>query len=284
MSSKRLSRRRTDVIVGLCWFAVAGGVDGCASSRLLKQPLPSAAIATTPVSTTDGIAVSVQALIVRNGGGSWLKNANWDEYVLKIVNESGDPCEIERISLESDKIARPVPSSTSREDLEARSNRALRALKDVGIVAGVGIVLPSALIVGAIGTSGGLLSASAGAAAVAAAGVIAIPVGLIGGTVYVVNRRQRDAADRVLIDEKIQERGFGLPLTLPAGAEHTASAFFPITPSPLRLIVAYSSGAEMREVTVDLPGLVGLHLKGTARPDVGGPDAVRPGAEPAAAS
>jgi hypothetical protein len=38
-----------------------------------------------------------------------------------------------------------------------RNSGNLRALKDVGIVAGVGIVAPSAMIVGAIGTSGGLL-------------------------------------------------------------------------------------------------------------------------------
>jgi len=126
-------------------FSAAAGLGGCASSRLFKNPQPSSATEARSVSTDERITVSVQALTLRNGGGSWLKDANWDEYVLKIVNESGDPCEIESIGLASGKLDRPVPSSIARQDLEARTNSALRGLKDVGIVAGVGIEAPSAV-------------------------------------------------------------------------------------------------------------------------------------------
>jgi hypothetical protein len=137
----------------------------------------------------------------------------------------------------------------------------LRALKDVGIVAGVGIVAPSAMIVGAIGTSGGILSASGGAAAVAAVGIVAIPVGLIGGTVYIVNRHRRDKKDKLLIDQRLSERGYGVPVQIPAQTQVTKSAFFPITPAPNRLVLNYSTLGEVREISVELPELAGLHLK-----------------------
>jgi hypothetical protein len=150
--------------------------------------------------------------------------------------------------------------------LRARSNKTLRAFKDVGIVAGVGIVGPSALIVAGIGTSGGMLSASGAGAAAAAIGIIAIPVGLIGGTSYVISRYRRDKKDKVLIQHMIDERGFAVPLQISAQDQVTKSAFFPITPSPTRLVVTYLLHGDVHEISLDLPGLAGLHLKGTPAP------------------
>jgi hypothetical protein len=253
-------RRRLLALVGALVSLTA--LDGCASSRLIKNPPPPAATdvgwsATGP----GGITLDVHQLIFRNSSGSWVKNANWDEYVLTVGNDSQDALEIQSIYLYSDKLPAPVESSTSREQLDARSHTALRALKDVGIVAGVGIVAPSAVIVGAIGTSGGILSASGGAAAAAAVGIVAIPVGLIGGTVYIVNRHRRDKKDKLLIDQRLNERGYGVPVEILAQTQVTKSAFFPITPAPNRLVLNYSTLGEAREISVDLPELAGLHLK-----------------------
>jgi hypothetical protein len=241
-----------------------GALNGCASSRVLKTPRPPAVpdlgwAATTP----DGLKLEVHELIFRNGGGSWVKNANWDEYALTIENDSPGVLEIQGIYLYSDKLAAPEQSSTSREQLDAQSKNNLRTLKDVGIVAGVGIVGPSALIVAGIGTSGGMLSASGAGAAAAAVGIVAIPVGLIGGTVYVINRHSRDKKDKVLVQHIIDERGFIVPLQIAAQEQATKSAFFPITPAPTRLVVNYTVGGDVREVALELPGLAGLHLKAT---------------------
>jgi hypothetical protein len=132
-------------------------LNGCASSRLIKNPPPATETDMGwAASSPEGITLDVHQLIFRDSGGSWVKKANWDEYVLTIKNDSQDAMEIQSFYLYSDKLPTPVESSTSREQLDARSNTALRALKDVGIIAGVGIVAPSAMIVGAIGTSGGV--------------------------------------------------------------------------------------------------------------------------------
>jgi hypothetical protein len=246
---------------------LSGALDGCASSRVLKNPLPPAVPDVGWTSTTpEGLTLEVHELIFRNAGGSWVKNANWDEYVLAITNESQSPLEIQSIYLYSDKLPAPEVSSTSREQLDARSNKALRAMKDVGIVAGVGIVGPSALIVAGIGTSGGVMSASGAGAAAATVGIIAIPVGLIGGTVYVVSRHRRDKKDKVLVQHIIEQRGFVIPLQIAAQDQATKSAFFPITPAPTRLVVIYSIQGEVHEISLELPGLAGLHLKGSPAP------------------
>ena len=254
-------RRQTLALVGAL-VALTALLDGCASSRLLKNSQPPTETDVGWMAAGPGaITIEVHQLIFRNAGGSWLKNANWDEYVLTVTNDSQIAVEIQSFYLYSDKLPAPVESSTSREQLDARSKTTLRALKDVGIVAGVGIVAPSAMIVGALGTGGGVLSASGGAAAVAAVGIVAIPVGLIGGTAYIINRHRQDKKDKVLIDRQLNDRGYGVPLQVAAQTQVTKSAFFPITPSPTRLVLNYSARGEVQAISLDLPELAGLHLK-----------------------
>jgi hypothetical protein len=244
---------------------------GCASSRLLKNPPPvRAADVGWAASTPEGLTVEVRQLIFRNSDGSWVRDANWDEYVLTIKNDSQDTVELLDINLYSDKLPAPVESSTSREQLDARSNSTLRALKDVGIVGGAGIVAPSALILGAVGTSGGIMTASTAGAAAVAVGIVAIPVGLIGGTAYVINRHHRDKEDEMQIETRLKERGISTPLQVLAGTEVQRSAFFPVTPAPTRLVVTEATGGNAGEVSVDLPALAGLHLispRATNAPD-----------------
>lgn len=234
-------------------------LQACVSSRLLKNPLPP----TVPdlgwaASVPEGPTVELHQLIVRNSGGSWVRDADWDEYVLTIRNDSPDSIEIQRIDLYSDKLPAPEQSSTSREQLDARTGRTLRAMKDVGVVAGAGVVVPTALMAGTIGAGGGSLATVGAAAAV---GAVAIPVGLIGGTVYVVKRHYRDKEDKVLIERSLMERGFGVPVQILPGMQVGTSAFYPVTPSPTRLVVHYAAGDSSREIPLDLPALAGLHLK-----------------------
>ncbi len=248
-------------LVGATWV-LCGLLGACASSRLLQKPLPTK----VPnlgwaASAPDGLNVEVDQLILRNGGGSWVRDANWDEYVLSIKSESQAPIEVQRFELYSEKLPVPEESSISREQLEVRTIHTLRALKDAGIVAGAGVVVPTALILSSVGASGGFMSASAGAAAVAAVGVVAIPVGLIGGTVYVIKRRHRAREDQVLIERELMERGFRVPLQIAPGMQLRKSAFFPVTPAPTRLVVRYTVGGDSREISLDLPALAGLHLR-----------------------
>src|ERR1700687_5608171 len=111
--------------------ALAGGLmmlsslllDGCASSRLIKNALPpKESDMGWTASAPEGLTVEVQQLIIRNSGGSWVRDANWDEYVLTIKNDSQDTIELLDINLYSDKVPAPVESGTSLEQLDTRSN------------------------------------------------------------------------------------------------------------------------------------------------------------------
>jgi len=214
----------------------------------------------------EGLTVELNQVIVRNSGGSWVRDANWDEYVLTVRNGSAVPLEIDRISLYSDKLPGAEESSTSREQLEARSSATLRGLKDVGIVAGAGVA-SAGFVVAVVGTSGTLVTGAAAAAA--AAGVLVLmPVALVGSTVYVVKRRHRDRDDKLLIEHGLIERGYSVPVVLNPGGPYKESAFFPITPAPTRLVLEYTAAGESRTVALELPALAGLHLKTLKPPSV----------------
>jgi hypothetical protein len=256
-----LTQWRSTALVAALLLSTVVPLAGCASSRLIKNPRPTAQGSVGWAASAGGLTVEVHQLIFRNSDGSWVRDANWDEYVLIIKNDSQETVALRGIELYSDKLPAPVQSSTSREQLDARSNSTLRALKDVGIVGGVGIAAPSALIVAGIGTGGGVLSASTAGLAAATVGVVAIPVGLIGGTVYVINRHHRDKEDKVLIDRILEQRGFAMPLQVAPGMQVQKSAFFPVTPAPTRLVVTEATDGGAGEVAVALPALARLHLK-----------------------
>jgi hypothetical protein len=229
-------------------------------SRVLPAPLPT----TIPnldwaATAADGVNLEVDQVIVLNGEGSWVRDASWDEYVLTARNNSPGAIDIESFQLYSDKLPTPTESTTSRTQLEAQSSTTLRTLKDVGVIAGAGMV-PIGLTAAAVGT-GGAMATGATAAAAATAIVVLLPVALVSGTVYVVKRHHRTRDDNVLIQHHLTDRGFDAPLEVAAGMELKKSAFFPVTPSPSHLVVQYVAGGESRELSVKLPSLAGLHLK-----------------------
>src|ERR1700733_14949308 len=128
---KTLFSRRRTALLGTLFLSIgllSVLLGGCASSRLLKNPKPpSVADVGWTATAPEGLTVEVHELIFRNSAGSWVRDANWDEYVLTITNGSADAIEIQEIDLYSDRLPAPEASSISREQLDARSNRTLRA-------------------------------------------------------------------------------------------------------------------------------------------------------------
>jgi hypothetical protein len=118
---------------------------GCASSGLLKDLLSvTAADLNWAAPVPDGPTLELHQLNMRNGVGSWVRDASWDDYVLTIRNDSQDPIEIQSLDLYSDQLSVPQQSSTDRRQLDAQSSATLPALKDAGVVADAGVLVPTA--------------------------------------------------------------------------------------------------------------------------------------------
>lgn len=257
-------RWRLLCLVGGTWL-VCGFLSACASSRLLKEPLPVKTPDLGWALTVPGeLTLEADQVIVANGAGSWVRDASWDEYVLTLKNDSQQPVEIESFDLYSAKLPAPVHNSTSREQLEAQTSSTLRALKDVGIIGGTSLLSAGAAAALA-GGGGAAASTGFGVGGIVSAGTVAaivvLPVALIGGTSYVVSRHHRAKEDKVLIEHNLVDRGFSVLAQIAPGMQLRKSAFFAITPAPTRLIVHYTMKGESRELPLDLPDLAGLHLK-----------------------
>jgi hypothetical protein len=224
---------------------------GCATSRMLPRPLAAATAEGRSMATEPGLlSVALTGVIVRNGPGSWVSDANWDEYQLTIRNASAQPIDIRSIALSADASPALIESTASHQRLEPRTGAAKRAARDVNTVAATGIGMPALMMAGVLSSGGGNIGAIYAAGVV---GAVAIPVGLVGGTVLVVNRHRREHADDRAIERTLQARSYALPQQVPALAELAGSAFFPIAPQASRLIVSYSAAGALRQLSLALP-------------------------------
>ena len=241
--------------IALVWSLSCMTLGGCASSRLFVAPIP----VKTPdleavMANPEGVTLKLHRIIRPNGGGSWVRNATWDEYVVTISNAASVPVAINRAELHSTAFPTPVRGGTSQDQLAAQSSAVHQTLKEVGLVGG-GSVASAGLAAAAAGTGGGFVSAAAAAA------IVVLPIALIGGTSYVVSRHHRAREDRPLIDSRILQRSLGMPTRLESAAQVAGSLFFPTIPDPDRLVIGYEVGSEPREISVTLPNRAELHAK-----------------------
>lgn len=277
---------RWQSLARIAWLVFACALLGaCAAptSRMLPQPAAVPAlewVATAP----DGTRLAVRQLIVRNSAGSWVRDADWDEYVLEVENHAAEPLTIERLEIEgtlpavgaapacqpparcTPAAAAPVSrdSTTSRLALERDSSEPVRFAKDAGLIIGSGLA-PLGAAAAIVGTSGTVLAASSAALVAGAAAVIIVaPIAITVASMHVHKRHRIEREDRARIDQHLSDHGVAAPLELAADARLEKSAYFSITPAPARIGIHYRLGGDSRELWLPLPELAALHLRPAA--------------------
>jgi hypothetical protein len=92
MTLPPLLRHVAPLCAALCLAACGGG------TKLIKHPAQDAAAmlsAPAVVQADDGtLRASLHAVVLRNGPGSWARNADWDEYYLQVTNLSTAPLQL----------------------------------------------------------------------------------------------------------------------------------------------------------------------------------------------
>lgn len=245
---------------GVVACALALGACSGPQPRLLEQPAPGTARPPSAMAVTpDGrFSVELQQLIVRNGPGSWVSEADWDEYVVRIGNSGEESLVVTGAELISPMLPEPSAPSRSRAELEDQTRKALRFLSNAGVMVGFGIGLPIVIIAGSAGGGGGMV----GAAAVGAAAAVLVPVGLVAGAVAVIAGESRVREEQAKIQAEIERRALELPVALEAGSGVERSLFFRITPAPKELNLAFSHSKQPPQtLRLDLAPLASLHLK-----------------------
>ena len=267
--------RRTDLRQWrIAILATVVSLPGCGGTGLLKDPLPLSDGPAVAAASNEHLLVTVDSLIVRDGPGTWARNADWDEYRLTVRNLSEAPVRLERV-LVIDSLDRAVETAASRKELVRQSRKTVRRHRDAGLDvkagAGTSTLVASGTVVTAMGLgtvsaagTGALVSggmASVGGAAAAASGMLLVgPALAVGGVARGVNNAR--------VNEQIETRHTGMPTLIPAAEAIHLRLFFPITPSPQRLVLAYRDGEDAaHHVVVDTSSvLAGLHAAGEALP------------------
>ncbi|HXV39897.1 MAG TPA: hypothetical protein VD701_02905 [Steroidobacteraceae bacterium] len=251
------SLRLTALAVG-----VMLALSGCGGTRVLKAPLAGEQ-ATGATAAREGVTVSVQGLIYRDGPGSWARDAYWDEYQVRVDNAASVAIEIERVVL-VDALDHEVMASSDRRSLARGTKQNLRRYRDAGIKVSPGappagsVLAGSALLAGGAATlssaasAGAMGMSGAGSFAAAGAGVALGGIALVGAGVHraVQNDRVQDA---------LTARAWTAD-TVAASGRIEGSVFFPLVPAPRSLVVYYRvADATTRAIEVPLPSLGSLH-------------------------
>ena len=229
-----LIRRSRALLWPAALLLLAATLAACGGTSVRQKPLPIGTIA--PIATTSdrSVSVSLDTLIVRDGPGSWARNADWDEYRLTVRNLSDARLVVDRIVI-FDAFDQPIAATGSRENLVRGSRKIARRHEDAGIE----------------------IKAGAGAATAASGLLLAGPALITTGIV----RGVRNAR----VNEQLVTRGTSLPLHVAAGEESALQLFFPIVPSPERMVLSYRNGVFARQIVIDTSSVLNrLHLANAA--------------------
>lgn len=234
----------------------------CGGNKILKESKPLELEAPLAMESDSDLVVALDWVIVRDGPGTWSKNADWDEYLFRIHNRGADEVTIERVVL-YDSMEMPIQSNSNRKQLIKGSKTATKRYKAEGLevkagLGGAGLVAAGgAAYVAGMGLGAAALGATGSAASaglVAVGAIAAAPVLVVGGILRGANNSK--------VATEIENRHSVLPLALAEGGETDLDMFFPISPSPVRIEINYSKSGDMRLLTIDTTEVLdGLHLR-----------------------
>lgn len=217
---------------------------GCgAMTTLRRTPLASEDFSRRVAASDARIEARVEAIVVRNGPGSWAHQASWDEYRIRVRNDSGAPIRVTGVAVR-DMLGFSAAPQRELSDLRQATRRALLRYRDHGLtVAGgsnAGASMPLPL---------GLLPPPA-----LFAGVGGVMLGA--GSYYAVQALHDQA-----VNAQIQRRHTALPATIGNAQELGVTLFFPICASPASVELVYADARGEHRLDIETAtALSGLHL------------------------
>ena len=238
---------------------------GCGGTKVLKESQPMQITQALGVASDQQTLATLDWVIVRDGPGTWAKNADWDEYLLRVRNQSDQPITVARVIV-VDSLDTRIAPEPGRKQLVKSSKKTARRYKKSGIKVkagrGAGTMLVAGAAVTAVGVGaaaatayGAAMSgAAAGTAGAAAGGLLLLgPALAVGGIVRGVNNSK--------VNSEIELRQSALPAEIPAGEETNLDIFFPLAPSPKEVQLTYIDSDGEHTLVIDTSvSLDGLHI------------------------
>ena len=256
-----MNKSKLNLGFSIAFLLSACVVAGCGGSKILKEPEPLVPTQPLAAASNQTLSVTLDWVIVRGGPGTWARKADWDEYLLRVRNDSDQPIQVTRLIV-VDSQDMPVESQLGRKQLAKRSKKTARRYKKSGIkvkagsgrgTLGVAAATAGGAAIGAATATGGILGV-AGFGAAAGATLVLAPVLAVGGVVRGVNQSR--------VNKEIELRQTTIPFDLTAHQELPLDVFFPIAPSPTRVELTYIDTSGEHRLAIDTrTALDGLHIE-----------------------
>ena len=238
------------------------GLAACGGTKVLKEPEPMVVAQPLATASDENLSVTLDWVIIRDGPGTWAKNVDWDEYLIRVQNLGDDSIQLTNITV-IDSLGVSAEVGVSRKKLVKASKKTKKRYKGQGLKVKAGMSAGTLLAVGAVTAA---TAASVGAAAIygssamaagAVTGILLAPVLAVGGIVRGVNNSK--------VNNRIGSRQTLLPIMLQKEEEKTLDIFFPLSPSPRQIQLTYVDAQGEHTLIIDTQAaLDGLHLPKTA--------------------
>jgi hypothetical protein len=262
-----MNSSKLNLALSIAYLLSACVVSGCGGTKVLKEPQPIQTTQPLAAISDQRVAATLDWVIVRDGPGTWAKNADWDEYLLTVNNRSDQSVKVTQLTV-IDSLNTRIEPQSGRKQLVKSSKKTARRYKKSGIKVkagrGAGTMLVAGAAVTVIGVgaasaaaTGAIMSgaATAGSAGAAAGGILLLgPALAIGGIVRGVNNSK--------VNNQIELRQTILPLEIPAAEEFGLNVFFPLAPSPKMVELVYTDATGEHSLVIDTgTALDGLHME-----------------------
>ncbi len=233
-------------------------LSGCGGTKVLKEPEPLVVTQSLATASDQRLAATLDWVIVRDGPGTWAKNVDWDEYLIRVQNLSDDSIWVTNITV-LDSLGTRIETRENRKQLVKGTKKTKKRYKGEGLKVKAGVSAGTLLAAGAVSAATvaavGSTVAFGSSAAVAgvATGMLLVPVLAVGGVLRGVNNSK--------VNNRIESRQTLLPVELQDEEEKRLDIFYPLAPSPRRVELTYVDSQGEHTLIVDTQAaLEGLHL------------------------
>ena len=249
----------TRLTVGIVVFVLVACSGG---SKLLVDPRPLEIVDPLTQASDARLEIKLDWVIVRDGPGTWARNADWDEYLVRIKNVSNASVRIHDVAV-YDSLGTRLQTNGRRPELVKASKHTAKRYKNKGLKvrAGVGsaVLYAAGGATYAVGAAAAVSAmtpygvAAGSAATTAAVAVLVAPVLIAGGVIRGMNNAK--------VELEMIRRQTAMPAVIAPGEEKFLHLFFPLAPSPLGIEFKYVNAASEHQITVDTRDiLLGLHI------------------------
>jgi hypothetical protein len=248
----------------LIFMLVPAVLAGCGGTKVLREARPLEQTSALLAQSDGRVHVSLDSVVVRNGPGSWARDANWDEYRFRVRSATGGGVRLTGVHL-LDAVGHRVAASSDRGDLVDATREVERRYEISGQLArspGGWTYVAGGVATAAVGTAvaaGAMYGAALSGGAVAGGAVAAANL-LVGGGLILIGAGAVRVVNNVQVGMELRERQTALPLMVGA-SESRVNLFFPITPLPKAMDITYTEGGVEHRMQMHAgAALAELHL------------------------